>query len=64
MKGQMTIEVGMLRHQSYFFGNIFPLKAGQRKRVISAILITPPPAKEFVRRAGLPPLILRGGDGG
>jgi len=50
MKGQMTIEVGMLRHQSYFFGNIFPLKAGQRKRVISAILITP-----------LAPLILRWG---
>jgi hypothetical protein len=38
-----------------------PLKVRGIKGVISIILITPPPAKEFVRRAGLAPLILRGG---
>jgi len=38
-----------------------PLKLRGMQGVISIIFITPPPAKEFVRRAGLAPLILRGG---
>jgi hypothetical protein len=38
-----------------------PLKVREIKGVIFIIIfITPPPAKEFVRRAGLAPLILRG----
>jgi len=38
-----------------------PLKVRGIKGVISIIFITPPPAKEFVRRAGLSPSYLKRG---
>jgi len=38
-----------------------PLKVRGIKEVISIISITPPPAKEFVRRAGLAPSYLKRG---